>query len=122
MNRSTIVQAAATSVCETANLVFSRPLFEQINKSNEHWLRRQIGGVVEKGARADWKDWRDETVKCTTGQKLVADWSDRYYYKAIASTATKVGTLYLDPYLGPYLSPYLSPYRGPYLGHIEAPT
>ena len=84
LNRSIIVQAAATAVCKKPTLTFSRPLFEQINKSNEHWLRRQIGGVIEKGSRADWPDWKDETVKCTTGPRLISEWSDRYYYKSIA--------------------------------------
>ena len=84
LNRSIIVQAAATAVCRKPTLTFSRPLFEQINKSNEHWLRRQIGGVIEKGSRADWPDWKDETVKCTTGPRLISEWSDRFYYKSIA--------------------------------------
>ena len=78
------MQAAATAICRKPTLTFSRPLFEQINKSNEHWLRRQIGGVIEKGSRADWPDWKDETVKCTTGPRLISEWSDRYYYKTIA--------------------------------------
>lgn len=56
-NRSVIIQAAATSVCESSFIDVERPLYEEKNKSTPHWLRRQIGSILPEhrtNARAGW--------------------------------------------------------------------
>lgn len=61
-NRSTAIKGAATAECSSPFLEVTRPLFEEKDPTLAHWMRRQIGGVVQKGTKAQG-GWTIDTVR-----------------------------------------------------------
>ena len=47
-DRAHLIHAAATKQCNSTTIKMKRPTFEEKNKSLPHWMRRQIGAVVDK--------------------------------------------------------------------------
>lgn len=61
-NRSTAIKGAATAECTSPFIEVQRPLFEEKDPTLAHWMRRQIGGIVQKGAKAPG-GWTIDTVR-----------------------------------------------------------
>lgn len=78
-NRSVIIRAAATDVCQSPTIDVERPLYEEKaakeNKTVPHWLRRQIGSILPKNRNHARRDWVVETVACKTANDILRDWA-----------------------------------------------
>lgn len=61
-NRSTAIKGAATAECISPFIEVQRPLFEEKDPTLAHWMRRQIGGIVQKGSKAPG-GWTIDTVR-----------------------------------------------------------
>lgn len=79
MSRTHLIQAGATSHCNSSTLKMKRPDFEETNKSMPHWMRRQIGAVVplNKLDRPMTGGWIAEFVRCITGDEILRDWATK---------------------------------------------
>jgi hypothetical protein len=83
IDRSLVIQAAATEVCEDPVLMVERPLYEEMNnkksatekKNIPHWLRREIGSIVPKNRAKPRPDWTLEEVRCVTARDILMDWA-----------------------------------------------
>lgn len=79
INRSYILKAAATDVCESPTITVERPLYEEKaaleNKTVPHWLRRQIGSILPKHRDLARPDWTLEHVPCLTASKILSEWA-----------------------------------------------
>jgi len=88
IDRSLIIHAACTQVCEEPTLQVERPLYEELNnnktaaekKDIPHWLRREIGSIKPKGRQNARPDWVLEEVRCVTATDILMDWalSDKF--------------------------------------------
>ncbi len=84
IDRSIIIQAACTQVCENPTLQVERPLYEEINnnktadakKDIPHWLRREIGSIMPKHRAKARPDWILEEVRCVTAADVLMDWAN----------------------------------------------
>jgi len=78
-NRSLVIQAAATSQCESPTIQVERPLYEEksieTNKTTPHWLRRQIGSILPKGRAHARAEWTLEEVRCITATEILSEWA-----------------------------------------------
>mmetsp|Transcript_31988 Transcript_31988/g.46090 ORF Transcript_31988/g.46090 Transcript_31988/m.46090 type:complete len:398 (+) Transcript_31988:3-1196(+) len=77
MDRTHLIQAGATSRCNSSTIKMKRPDYEEQNKSYPHWMRRQIGAVVpfNKLDRPMTGGWMAEFVRCVTGEDILLDWA-----------------------------------------------
>ena len=84
MDRSIIIQAACTRVCENPTLQVERPLYEEINNNKTadarqdipHWLRREIGSIMPKNRAKARPDWIVEDVRCVTAADVLMEWTN----------------------------------------------
>jgi FkbM family methyltransferase len=92
-DRSHIIRAAATSVCETPTVDMERPLYEEKasaqNKTVPHWLRRQIGSILPKHRDHARPEWIVETVDCKTAPDILRDWAKAVPVVLPSGKATK---------------------------------
>lgn len=83
IDRSLVIQAACTKICEEPTLTVERPLYEEINnnktgtekKEIPHWLRREIGSIKPKHRANARPDWVLEEVRCVTASDILMDWA-----------------------------------------------
>ena len=83
IDRSLIIQAACTQICEEPTLQVERPLYEELNnnktkeekKDIPHWLRREIGSIKPKHRAHARPDWVLEEVRCVTATDILMDWA-----------------------------------------------
>lgn len=61
-NRSTTIRGAAYAECRSPYLEVQRPLSDNENPEQPHWLRRQIGGILKEGEKAK-AGWTTEKVQ-----------------------------------------------------------
>ena len=90
LNRSTLIRAAATSICAKPTIEIERPLYEEkdrtTNKSTPHWLRRQIASIVPSHRSHAREGWTKEAVRCITAGEVLTEWT-------AASSGAKDGDL-----------------------------
>lgn len=90
-NRSTILHAAASSVCSKDTIQVTRPLYEEKTDrpktESNHWLRRQIGGVPPDGETAPKNEWIYEDVKCVTGAHIMFYWREHMKMLKVGNVA-----------------------------------
>lgn len=77
LDRTHLIHAAATNVCNSTTIKMKRPTFEEKNKSLPHWMRREIGAVVpfDKLDRPASGGWIFEYVRCVNGPEILKDWA-----------------------------------------------
>ncbi|MBX9697547.1 MAG: FkbM family methyltransferase, partial [Alphaproteobacteria bacterium] len=77
LDRTHLIHAAATNVCNSTTIKMKRPTFEEKNKSLPHWMRREIGAVVpfDKLDRPAMGGWIFEYVRCVNGPEILKDWA-----------------------------------------------
>lgn len=61
-NRSTALKGAATSYCANAFIEVQRPLFEEKDPTLAHWMRREIGSILDDGQKV-LPGWAVEKVR-----------------------------------------------------------
>lgn len=78
--RSYTIQAAVTNKCDKPTVTIKFPRYEENGvkiKPENHWLRRQIGGIVTSADKSlDDKDWKISEVRCITGPEIIMEWSE----------------------------------------------
>jgi hypothetical protein len=80
--RSYTIQAAVTNKCDKPTVTIKFPKYEENGikiKPENHWLRRQIGGIltkVDKDKGLDAKDWKISEIRCMTGPEIIMEWSE----------------------------------------------
>lgn len=77
LDRTHLLNAAATLRCDEPVIKMKRPTFEEKNKSLPHWMRRQIGAIVpfDKLDRPATGGWTFEYVPCVNGNAILTNWS-----------------------------------------------
>lgn len=86
LNRSFLLRAAATEICQSPTIVVERPMYEEQNSKNRtipHWLRRQIGSILPNTRTKARPNWTTEEVRCVTAKDILTDW-----YKNVTGSAS----------------------------------
>lgn len=83
-DRTLLIQGAVVKDCPSERIGVMRPSFEELNKSEEHWLRRQLGRIYRPNEQyrngTFWGKkwiWVNESVACLTPSNVYAQW-DHY--------------------------------------------
>lgn len=74
-DRSFALNTAVTDYCETANVTFKVSAVEDNDPDAPHWVRRQIGSIVQPGQALKTDRWKLEQVKCSTPAEIMSTWS-----------------------------------------------
>lgn len=77
--RTQVLRGAVYSECHQPTIIMKTPIFEETNKSEPHWKRRQIAQVIDTGNGTTApvsKFWKLEQVRCLTLSQLLFHWRD----------------------------------------------
>jgi hypothetical protein len=78
-DRAHEIQAAVTDNCTSPTVTFKVPPYEEKNATLPHWMRRQIGAIVDvnllTGKPKVPKGWKSEEVRCANGPELLREWT-----------------------------------------------
>ena len=75
--RTHLLRGAVLEECSQPTVTMRRPIFEETNRSEPHWKRRQIAQVLDVGngtTRPMSRFWTTERVRCLTSSELLFHW------------------------------------------------
>ena len=91
--RTHVLRGAVYSECSQPTITMKTPIFEELNKSEPHWKRRQIAQVIDPGNGTMSPMsifWKLEQVRCLTVSQLLFHWRNVYLNSKLPSISKYV--------------------------------